>query len=487
MKDDKPLHSLLSRQLGHTNLSESTFPENLEQWQSFLNSINNSYIEADQDKYILERSSEMLSQEMMALNYRLKEVQKIAKIGYWNYELETDTTYYSDEFYTLFGLPSNMPPPTYKQILAMVYKEDKQMFAHDFEKSKNEFVIMENEFRLKTPTGPYRWYYLIFHPSFDENNKLKSITGIAMDINKRKQAEESVASLNHQLVYSARKAGMADVATSILHNVGNILNSANVGLTVIKDNLNESIIKKILSAFEMLRKNQENIPAYIENDPKGKLIIPYFLSIEEKLKTEFSDNCNEVNSLAMHLTHIREIVAMQQNISGKTTLIEPLSIKETIETAVKMSAHKLGNEIVEIEPLAEGVDTVPTDKSKILQILVNLIQNAKDAILSNPAAEDQRIKISVKKEGEHKIKILVTDTGIGIDAADKVKIFSFGFTKKETGHGYGLHASALFARELGGSLELESEGIGKGATFILSLPLDRHPSNNADSEKKMPL
>lgn len=474
-------HKTLARQLERVSFYNDELPQDLEKWQQFLKSINNIYIESDQDKYILERSSEIASHEMMVLNNRLKEAQQIAKIGYFSYDLETNRTYYSDEFYTLFGIPSHLPPPTFEQVFAMVHEEDKSLFLHDFQKAKIDFVTIESECRLKTPKNPYRWYHLIFYPVSNEQKVITKITGIAMDVNNRKQAEENIASLNQQLVTSARNAGMADVATSILHNVGNILNSANVGLSLISETYEYSFINKILSILTMLENNKENINTYLFKDDKGKLIIPYLISINEELNREFNKNKSEINNLVTHLNHIREIIDMQQNISGKSTLIESISLKETIETALKMSTHKLGNNLIQIEQVYDSIDKIKTDKSKLLQILVNLLQNAKEAIFSHTDSNNKKISIIVKKVNDNKIKLLISDSGIGIDPKDKIKIFSFGFTNKEGGHGYGLHASALFAKELGGALELESEGVGKGATFTLSLPI--HPTDENKSTK----
>jgi signal transduction histidine kinase len=472
MKNNNQIHNHLKRQLSKLGLSPDHLPDNKTLWIEFLSRISNSYHDADQDKYILQRSSEVASNEMTALNNRLKEAQKIARIGYWHYEVESDQTYYSDEFYTLFGIPVNTPPPTLEQILAMVHKDDRKLFLQEFDLARKETLVKENEFRLRTPNNPYRWYHLIFYPVYDESKTVKRITGIAMDIENRKQAEENIASLNQQLVTSARKAGMADVATSILHNAGNILNSANVGLSLIFENLEHSLIKNILTVLQMLEDNKDNLGNFTLNDPKGKLILPYLISIKDSLNLEFKKNNDEINNLVTHLNHIREIIDMQQNISGNTTLLENISLKETVETALKMSTHKLGNNNIEIDKNFYYQDFIKTDKSKVLQILVNLLQNAKDAIFLNPENNDKKIKITVINENENKIKLMISDSGIGIDPKDKIKIFSFGFTKKEGGHGYGLHASALFAKELGGALELESEGLGKGATFILSLPLD---------------
>ena len=471
MKNDIDLHKTLKRKLNRFKLSHDALPQSIVEWQAFLSAINNSYLESDQERYILERSSETASKEMMVLNSRLKEAQSIAKIGYWYYEIISDKTYYSDEFYNLFGIPADTPPPSYEQIVHMVHPEDRDTFAKDFNTAKTEHIIVENEYRLRTPKSKHRWYQMTFYPELDKEGTLTKLTGIAMDINKRKEAEQNVASLNQQLISSARKAGMADVATSILHNVGNILNSANVGLLLLKENCSRSVVQNILTLLTRMSQHQDNLKFYLFEDEKGKLILPYFSSILEKLSKELTQHHKEIENLMAHLGHINEIIAMQQNIGGQNILIENISIKEIIATALKMSTHKSGNTEFNIEQSYPASFFIQADKSKLLQILVNIIQNAKDAIIANSTPNDKKIKIKIVNPTEDFIQLSISDSGIGIDTEDKVKIFSFGFTKKEGGHGYGLHTSALFAKELGGSLTLESEGLGKGAEFILSLPI----------------
>ena len=118
---------------------------------------------------------------------------------------------------------------------------------------------------------------------------------------------------------------------------------------------------------------------------------------------------------------------------------------------------------------------IMTDKSKVLQIIVNLVQNAKDA-LTTPGYQVPikciNLSVEAKTGDPTKINLLVEDNGVGIKKADLISIFSMGFTTKPTGHGFGLHSSALIAKELGGELRAMSSGEGKGATFILTIPVE---------------
>ena len=112
---------------------------------------------------------------------------------------------------------------------------------------------------------------------------------------------------------------------------------------------------------------------------------------------------------------------------------------------------------------------IMTEKHKVLQILVNLIRNAKYA-MDDAGRSDKRLTIKVANEGRHRVKIQVIDNGVGIPPENLTRIFSHGFTTRRNGHGFGLHSSALAVRELGGSLEARSDGEGQGAVFTLRLP-----------------
>jgi C4-dicarboxylate-specific signal transduction histidine kinase len=116
----------------------------------------------------------------------------------------------------------------------------------------------------------------------------------------------------------------------------------------------------------------------------------------------------------------------------------------------------------------DSLPVVTVQKHKVLQILVNLLRNAKHACDDSGKATKQ---VTVRVVAEHgRVRISVTDNGIGIPAENLTQIFAHGFTTRKNGHGFGLHSGALVARELGGSLTALSDGPGRGATFVLDLP-----------------
>jgi C4-dicarboxylate-specific signal transduction histidine kinase len=125
----------------------------------------------------------------------------------------------------------------------------------------------------------------------------------------------------------------------------------------------------------------------------------------------------------------------------------------------------------------EDVPPINVEKHKILQILVNLIRNAKYAC-QDSGRLDPKMTVRVTN-GAGRIKISVIDNGIGIPPENMIRIFNHGFTTRKDGHGFGLHSGALSAKEMGGSLTVQSDGVGKGAMFILELPYATNEKPNA--------
>ncbi|HEX5747505.1 MAG TPA: ATP-binding protein [Archangium sp.] len=83
---------------------------------------------------------------------------------------------------------------------------------------------------------------------------------------------------------------------------------------------------------------------------------------------------------------------------------------------------------------------------------------------------ERLLTVKLERTTSGLVRIQVHDNGMGIAPEMLTRIFQYGFTTREEGHGFGLHSSALAAQELGGSLTVHSEGPGHGATFTLELP-----------------
>jgi len=296
------------------------------------------------------------------------------------------------------------------------------------------------------------------------------VTALQREISERQRAEHRLADAHRQLVETSRQAGMAEVATGVLHNVGNVLNSVNVSATLVSDRVRQSKADNLLKASTLLREHAEHLEEFFAHDPRAKLLLEYLPNLGTHLNEERAEMLNELELLTKNLDHIKDIVAMQQSYARVAGVVEPVSLAGLAEDALQMNAAALVRHSVHVVRNYSDVPLVAVDKHKVLQILVNLVRNAKYA-MEEHAQEHKELEILLRPEGEDRVRIAVKDNGTGISAENLVKIFSHGFTTKADGHGFGLHSSAIVARELGGSLWAESDGLGAGATFTLELPV----------------
>lgn len=161
---------------------------------------------------------------------------------------------------------------------------------------------------------------------------------------------------------------------------------------------------------------------------------------------------------------------MQQNYATMVSTAEPLDPAGLMEDALQMNADALGRHAVQVVREFEAGPRIMAEKSKVIQILVNLISNAKYACVEGPASR-RVMTLRIESAGDDRVRLIVRDNGMGIAPENLTRIFGHGFTTKPTGHGFGLHSAANAATEMKGSLRAESGGPGQGATFILELPV----------------
>ena len=300
----------------------------------------------------------------------------------------------------------------------------------------------------------------------------KQVEALQREIRERQRAEHQLADAHNQLVETSRQAGMAEVATGVLHNVGNVLNSVNVSATLVSDRVRQSKAENLTKAATLLREHVHDLEAFFRTDPRAKLLLDYLPNLGEHLNEERAEMLSELQLLTKNLDHIKDIVAMQQNYAKVSGVVEPVSIASLAEDALQIHEAALVRHNVQVVRNYSDVPPVAADKHKILQILVNLIGNAKYA-MDEQARDEKQLVISIDLTTSQSVRVEVKDNGIGIAPENLVKIFSHGFTTKKEGHGFGLHSCALAARDMGGSLFAESAGPGQGATFTLELPIAR--------------
>ena len=168
---------------------------------------------------------------------------------------------------------------------------------------------------------------------------------------------------------------------------------------------------------------------------------------------------------------------MQQNYATVGGVKEMINVVNLIEDSMRMNEGALNRHRVKVIREFENVPLMNVEKHKILQILVNLVRNAKYACDESGSA-DKQLTMRVTN-GDGRIKISVMDNGVGILPENLTRIFNHGFTTRKGGHGFGLHSGALAAKEMGGALTVHSDGPGRGATFTLELPQDPPTSDTA--------
>jgi len=279
---------------------------------------------------------------------------------------------------------------------------------------------------------------------------------------------QELEKLHKQLVAASRRGGMAEIATNVLHNVGNVLNSVNVSTGLIVENVKKSKASSLARVAVLLQEHTHDLGAFITNDSKGKHLPAYLAQLAEHLIADQKAIAGELDSLRQNVEHIKEIVAMQQNYAMFGGVKEMVDVINLVEDSLRINEGGLRRHRVEVIREFEKVPPMNVEKHKILQILVNLLRNAKHACQESDRA-DKRLTVRVAN-GDGQIKISMIDNGVGIPPENLTRIFNHGFTTRKGGHGFGLHSGALAAKEMGGSLTVQSDGPGQGAAFTLELP-----------------
>ncbi len=298
---------------------------------------------------------------------------------------------------------------------------------------------------------------------------------LTAEIIERKRAEADIENLHRDLLDVSRQAGMAEVATNVLHNVGNVLNSVNVSAALVSDKTRNSKLVNLQKAAGLLTEHSHDLPTFLTTDPKGRQLPGYFADLSRHLLDERSGTLKELESLVKNVDHIKEIVSMQQGFATRAGVSESVAAVDLMEDALLLNDGALVRHEIKVTREYGQAPRILVERHKILQILVNLVRNAKFALDEGFSAEKQ-LTVRVALNGDT-VQFSVIDNGVGISPENITRIFAHGFTTRPGGHGFGLHSGALAAKELHGSLTAHSKGAGQGATFVLELPCQKDPGD----------
>jgi signal transduction histidine kinase len=326
-------------------------------------------------------------------------------------------------------------------------------------------IVKESRYRRKDGT----MFFVETSLKLLSREKQDYIIAIARDITERKRAEATLKAAQEKLLETAREVGMAEVATGVLHNVGNVLNSVSVTAESIQKRVRNSKISYLADVVGLLDEHAKELGTFITTEERGKKLPAFLANLSAELVDEQERCLEALEALTKHVQHVGDIIQLQQSHSKAKGLIEPTSIAELVEDTIQINSEALTRNNVEVRREIANLPAVLLDRHKVLQMLTNLISNAIYA-LSKSGRDDKVLKIGVGEPKDGYIRIDVCDNGIGIPQENLTRIFEHGFTTKKKGHGFGLHSTALSANELNGSIRVHSDGPGKGAVFTVELP-----------------
>ena len=307
--------------------------------------------------------------------------------------------------------------------------------------------------------------------------RLERLLGVCWDVSEHVCEEEARRALQLQLRDASRQAGMAEVATGVLHSVGNVLNSLSVSAALLLTGLRDSRVGNLERVAGLVAAAAPGLAAFLESDPRGREIPGYLRELGEHLVAEQRRLSAEAQAIVEHVEHIGRIVAAQQAHARRGGMTEEFDVAELLDHAVAL--HFSADRDVTVRRRYERVPRVTLDRHRLIQILANLLANARQALRERVG---QRIlTVSVRLDEAGALIVEVEDSGVGMSEAMRARLFEFGFTSKPDGHGFGLHSSAILAQELGGELTGASDGPGKGARFTLRLP---HGAPAAESQRR---
>jgi len=410
---------------------------------------------------------------------RLALAREAAHTGIWDWNVVTNELVWDARMYELYGIHERDFSGALHAWQKALHPEDRVRTEAEIMAAVEAASGFHIEFRVLWPNGEVRHIEARAAACRAPDGSTTRMIGVNWDITERKQAEAALENLHRRLLETSRLAGMAEVATNVLHNVGNVLNSVNVSAALVADGLKKSKVTSLARVVALLEEHAADLGDFVSRDPQGKNLPVFLRQLCEQLTRERQSAGTELESLRENIEHIKGIVAMQQQYAKISGVTETLQLTDLVEDSLRMNAGALTRHEVQVVREYEDAPAIRVEKHKVLQILVNLIRNAKYACDEGGRADKQMtLRVS---NGGGTVKISVIDNGVGIPAENLARIFNHGFTTRAEGHGFGLHSGALAARELGGSLIASSAGPGCGATFTLELPVDaQEPARMGD-------
>lgn len=406
--------------------------------------------------------------ELETISIRFGVATRAARAGVYERRTAGSDVWWSDTMHELYAQSPQTFQATTSAWLELIHPDDREAAQAAQAAAMRDRSQLRSQYRIVRPDGSVRHITSLAAVETDSVDASPRLVGIDLDVTERVEADDRERTLQQQLRVASRRAGMAEIATNVLHNVGNVLNNVNVSASLVTDAIRKSRAAGLGRVVALIQEHASDLGTFVTADARGKHLPAYLGELSEHLKLEQSTTLQELDMLRKNIDHIKDIVAMQQSYAKLVGAPEAVAVSNLVEDSLRMNAGAFSRHGVSLERQFEDVPDIIVEKHKVLQILINLLRNAKYACEAS-GKNDKRVTVRIANNG-HGVRIAVTDNGVGIRPEHMAQIFSHGFTTKEDGHGFGLHSGALAAKELGGALRGDSSGPDQGATFTLELP-----------------
>jgi signal transduction histidine kinase len=406
--------------------------------------------------------------ELESISIRFGMATRAAHAGVYEVQESDRSVWWSDTMHELYGQATQGFRPTLEGWLELIYPGDRAAAEAAMTGAMREGRPLHSQHRITRDDGSVRHIESVGAVFSDSADGTARLVGIDLDVTDRVVAAAREEALQHKLRDASRQAGMADVATSVLHNVGNVLNSVNISASLVTDSLRRSRVQGLERVAALMKEHENDLGSFVTQDQRGRVLPVYLAELSRQLNSDNQGALRELDSLRNNIDHIKDVVTTQQRYAKLGGFTELTNVTELVEQGVRINCHALERHSMKIEREFAEVPGFVVDRHKVLQVLVNLLRNAIDACRDSRG--ERVVRIGIEKGGSG-VRISVADNGAGITAENMGRIFTHGFTTKKSGHGFGLHSGALAAKEMGGVLRAESAGAGCGATFVLELPL----------------
>jgi signal transduction histidine kinase len=407
----------------------------------------------------------LVDTEILAVRFDI--ATRTVGVGVHERHADDRDMWWSDAMWDIFGQDRQTFRPSADNWLALVHPEDQEYVRANGGAWGKPRTSLSLQYRIIRADGTIRHLQSIASSTEEHNGSYDCMAGITLDVTDRVFAQQREYGLQQKLRESSHQAGMAEIATDVLHSVGNVVNSLGVSYATLRRDLKALRLEQLQQAASLILANRATLAGFLTEDARGRHLPDYLPALSAQFSSQVQAMQSELEATDKLLEHLRDIVSAQQVRAQVGGHREPVDLKELLD--ITLIAQELELSHVQVLRNYEDVPRVTTDRHKLLLILVNLLNNARDAVLAS-AVQPGRIVVHLERDEDHAV-IIIEDSGVGMSAEVLQRLWRFGYTTKPKGQGFDLHNSANAAREIGATIEAQSDGPDKGSRFTVRLPI----------------